>query len=93
MVCGLILSSASPFGGVSLGLGVFCMPPIGVGLLMKVVFNLVKCCRDQAFDICMDGIAIQWWMATTGLDRPSLLFSIYRGHYVQKDRAASRELM
>lgn len=24
---------------------------------MKVVFNLVKCCRDQAFDICMDGIA------------------------------------
>lgn len=69
------------------------MPTIGVGLLMKVVFNLVKCCRDQAFDICMDGIAMQWWMGTTGFDRPSLLFSIYRGHYVQKDRAASRELM
>lgn len=57
VVCGLILSSASPFSGVSLGLGVFCMPPIGVGLLMKVVFNLVKCCRDQEFDICMDGMA------------------------------------
>lgn len=57
MVCGLILSSASSFSGVSLGLGVLCMPPIGVGLLMKVVFNLVKCCRDQTFDICMDGMA------------------------------------
>lgn len=30
VVCGLILSSASPFSGVSLGLGVFCMPPIVV---------------------------------------------------------------
>lgn len=93
MVCGLILSSASPFSRVSLGLGVFCMPPIGVGLLMKVVFNLVKCCRDQAFDICMDGMALQWRMGTIGIEKPSLLFSIYRGHYVQKDRAASRELM
>lgn len=67
------------------------MPPIGVGLLMKVVFNLVKCCRDQAFDICMDGMALQWRMGTVGLE--SLLFSIYRGHSVEKDRAASRELM
>ncbi len=38
-----------------------------LGLLMKVVFNLVKCCRDQAFDICTDGIAIQWRMGITGL--------------------------
>lgn len=54
-----ILSSANPFSAVSLGLGLFCMPPVGVGLLMKVVFNLVKCCRDLPFDICMDGIALQ----------------------------------
>ena len=64
-----------------------------LGSLMKVVFNLVKCCRDQAFDICMDGIAIQWLMGSSGLDRPCLLVSIYRGHYVRKDGAASRELM
>lgn len=69
------------------------MPTIGVGLLMKVVFNLVKCCRDQACDICMDGIALQWRMETVGLGKPSLLFFICRGHCVRKDRAASRELM
>lgn len=40
-----------------LGAGVVCVPPLGVGSLMKVVFNLVKCCRDQAFDIYMDGMA------------------------------------
>lgn len=46
------------------------MPPIGVDLLMKVVFNLVKCCRDQAFDICMDGIALQWRMGIIDLESP-----------------------
>lgn len=92
VACRLILSSASLFSSVSLGLGVFCMPPLGVGLLMKVVFNLAKCCRDHAFDICMDGRALQRRMWTIGLERPTLLFSIYRGHHVQKDRAASREL-
>lgn len=82
-----------PFSVVSLVLrGVFCMPPIGFGLLMKGVFNLVKCCRDHAFDICMDGMVLQWRMWTNGLEKLSLLFSIYRGHYAQKDRAASREL-
>ena len=40
-----------------LGAGVVCMLLLGVGSLMKVVFNLVKCCRDQAFDIYMDGMA------------------------------------
>lgn len=44
-----VLSSASPFAGVSLGLGVFCMLLLGTGWLMKVGFNLVKCCRDQGF--------------------------------------------
>lgn len=93
VVCGLILSSASLFSTVSLGLGVFCMPSMGVGLLMKVVFNLVKRCRDKAFDICMDGMVLQWLIGSTGLERPTPLFSVYREHYVQKDRAASRELM
>lgn len=60
---------------------------------MKVVFNLVKCCRDHAFDICMDGLALQWRMWTNGLEKLSLLFPIYRGHYAQKDMAASGELM
>lgn len=71
----------------------FCMPSMGVGLLMKGVFNLVKCCRDKAFDICMDGMVLQWRIGSTGLEMPTTLLSIYRGHYVQKDRATSRELM
>lgn len=69
MVRVLILSFASLFGGVSLGLGVFCMPQIGDDLLMKVVFNLAKGCRDHVFDICMDGIVLQRWVGTIGLER------------------------
>lgn len=72
---------------------VFCIDPLGVGLLMMVVFNLLRCCRDKAFDMCMNGIPLHWRMLTTGLERPILLPSIYRGHYVQKDIVTSRELI
>lgn len=89
-----ILSSANPFSAVSLGLGLFCMPPVGVGLLMKVVFNLVKCCRDRSSIWYLYG----WDSITTvnGVgfrDGVSFILSIYRGHYGRKDRVSSRELM
>lgn len=92
-LCGVptyFLSFASPFSAVSLELGVLYTPVIGAGLLMKAAFNLVKCCRDEVFDICIDGIGKQRW---TGLIMSGVLFAIHRGHSVQKDRAASRELM
>lgn len=47
------------------------MPPIGAGWLMMLVFNLVKCCRDQGFGICMEGIALHRPMGTMGLERPT----------------------